>query len=181
MAYALSQQAHSVNGSSSNILLASSGVPQGSILGPLLFIVYINDITTVSLSDGSMLLYADDSMLYRPIHAIDDYDHLQQDINKLCTSTNNNLLQYNSTKCKYMIISKRKQPLLPSTPLTNNDSQIERVSSFKYVGVWLTATLTWSPHITNVCNKARQHLGILYRNFYVNLTTTLPVLCSPTS
>ena len=181
MAYALSQQAHSVNGSSSNILLASSGVPQGSILGPLLFIVYINDITTVPLSDGSMLLYADDSMLYRPIHAIDDYDHLQQDINKLCTSTNNNLLQYNSTKCKYMIISKRKQPLLPSTPLTNNDSQIERVSSFKYVGVWLTATLTWSPHITNVCNKARQHLGILYRNFYVNLTTTLPVLCSPTS
>ena len=104
-----------VNGSSSNILPASSGIPQGSILKPLLFIVYINDSTTVPLSDGSMLLYADDSMLYHPIHAIDDYDHLQQDINncKLCTWTNNNLLQYDSTKCKYMIISKRKQPLLP--------------------------------------------------------------------
>ena len=161
-----------VNGSSSNILPASPGVPQGSILGPLLFIVYINDITTVPLSDGSMLLYADDSLLYRPIHAIDDYDHLQQDINELCTWTNNNLLQYNSTKCKYMIISKRKQPLLPSTPLTINDSQIDRVSSFKYLGVWLTATLNWSPHITNVCKKARQHLGILYRKFYGHSNTS---------
>ena len=117
-------------------------------------------------------------MLYRPIHAIDDYDHLQQDINKLCTWTSNNLLQYNSSKCKYTIISKRKQPLLPSTPLTVNDSQIDGVSSFKYLGVWLTATLNWSPHITNVCKKPRQHLGILHRKFYSHSnTSTLQQLC----
>ncbi len=57
-------------------------------------------IITVPLSDGSMLLYVDDSMLYRTIHTLDDYGQLQLDINKLCTWTNNNLLQYNFIKCK---------------------------------------------------------------------------------
>ena len=84
-----------VNGASSDILPVTSGVPQGSVLGPLLFTVYINDITAVSLSEGSILLYADDSMLYRPIHAVDDYDHL------LCSWTNDSLLRYNHLKCKY--------------------------------------------------------------------------------
>ena len=69
-----------VNGASSNTLPVSSGVPQGSILGPLLFIIYINGISTVPLSAGSMLLYADDSMLYHPISAPEDYHHLQEDI-----------------------------------------------------------------------------------------------------
>ena len=76
-----------VNGSSSDILPVTSGVPQGSVLGPLLFIIYINDISMVPLSVGSMLLYADDSMLYRPICTPDDYIQLQMDIDKLCVWT----------------------------------------------------------------------------------------------
>ena len=61
-------------------------------MGPLLFIIYINNITDILLSDGSMLLYMDDSMLYHPIYSITDYDLLQVDINKLYAWTNNNLL-----------------------------------------------------------------------------------------
>ena len=59
---------------------------------PLLFIIYINDISMVPLSVGSMLLYADDSMLYRPIRTPDDYIQLQMDIDKLCVWTKNNLM-----------------------------------------------------------------------------------------
>ena len=106
-----------VNGSSFDVLPATSGVPQGSVLGPLLFIFYINDITLVPLSDGTMSLYADDLMLYRPIQSATDYHFLQMDIDNLCVWSDDNLLKFNSRKCKYIIISRRKQPSLPVTPL----------------------------------------------------------------
>ena len=73
-----------VNGLSSDILPVSSGVPQGSVLGPLLFIIYIDDITDLQLSDGSMTLYADGIMLYHPIYTPADYSLLQQDIDDIC-------------------------------------------------------------------------------------------------
>ena len=155
-----------VGGSSSDILPVTSGVPQGSVLGPLLFIIYINDIAAVPLSVGSMLLYADDSMLYRPIRTPEDYSQLQLDMNKLCTWTDNNLLTYNTNKCKYMVISRKKQPSLPSMPLNVNNSPMEMVSSYKYLSVWITSSLDWSKQVTSVCKKARQHVGILYRKFY---------------
>jgi len=69
-------------------------VPQGSVLGPLLFIIYIDDITDLQLSDGSMTLFADDIMLYRPICTPADYSLLQLDIDDICTWTTNNLYGY---------------------------------------------------------------------------------------
>ena len=83
-----------VNGSSSDILPVSSGVPQGSVLGPRLFIIYIDDITDLQLSDGSMTLFADDIILYRPICTPADYSLLQLDIDDICTWTTNNLYSY---------------------------------------------------------------------------------------
>ena len=65
------------------------------MLGALLFIIYINDITTVSLTSSSILLYTDDSMLSRPISTTNDYHLLQRDINKQCKWTDNNLLKCN--------------------------------------------------------------------------------------
>ena len=62
-----------VSGATSDTLPVSSGVPQGSVLAPMLFNIYINDITAVALSDGSMTLFADDMMLYRPIHTAADF------------------------------------------------------------------------------------------------------------
>ena len=155
-----------VNGASSNPLPVSSGVPQGSVIGPLLFIFYINDISSVSLSNGTLSLFADDLLLYRPIQKLVDYQYLQTDIDSLCDWSDDNHLQFNGTKCKFMVISRKRQPILPPQPLSVNRSQLERVHSYKYLGVWLTSTLNWSTHITEISKKARSQLGIVYRNFY---------------
>ena len=65
-----------------------------------------------------------------------------------------------------MIVSRKKQPTLPSSPIMIKGASLECVSSYKYLGVWLTSTLNWSLQITEVCKKARRQLGMLYRKFY---------------
>ena len=155
-----------VRGSSSDLLPVTSGVPQGSVLGPLLFIIYIDSITTVPLSAGSLSLYADDMLLYRPITSMTDFDLLQKDINNLSAWSANNYLNFDASKCKFMIISRRSHPTLPISPLLIRDCPLERVYSYKYLGVWLTSTLSWSVHISKVCARARRQVGILYRKFY---------------
>ena len=114
-----------VNGSRSEIAPVSSGVPQGSVLGPLLFIVYVNDVTNISLTAGSMVLYADNIALYRPILSSMDFELLQTDVNKLCIWTSQNTLRFNARKCKYMIISRKKKPLSPSLDLHIDGSPLE--------------------------------------------------------
>jgi len=93
-----------VNGATSESTCVTSGVPQGSILGPLLFLIYIDDIVKVTLSEGSKLvLYADDILLYRPIRTNDDYSALQHDIDMISEWANINSMQFNSAKCKFML------------------------------------------------------------------------------
>ena len=113
-----------MDGSLSDVLPVSSGVPQGSVIGPILFIIYIDGITKVALTAGNLSLYADDILLYRPIQNIEDIAFLQNDVTKLCSWTNDNLLDFNAIKCKYMLISKRREPILPVV-LTVNSSPLE--------------------------------------------------------
>ena len=156
-----------VNGSSSEMLPVHSGVPQGSVLGPILFIIFINDVSQVPLSDGSLLtLYADDIMLHRPIYSIDDYESLQNDIDNLYLCSSSISLDFNATKCKYMIISRKKQPTSPLYNLNLNNTPLEKVNEYKYLGIWLTADLNWGKHIEYICSKARKKVGALYRQFY---------------
>ena len=86
-----------------------SGVPQGSVFGPLLFLLYVNDVNEVVLSEGSkLILYADDIILYRTIHTEQDYTALQHDVNSLGVWSLRNHLSFNPAKCKSMVFSRKK-------------------------------------------------------------------------
>jgi len=104
-----------------------SGVPQGSVLGPLLFLIYIDDVARVSLSEGlTLLLYADDMLLYRKINSTEDFIALQRDINTINNWTKENHLTFNVARCKYMLISPKRQ-VQPMPDLFLDNVSLERV------------------------------------------------------
>ena len=145
----------------------SSGVPQGSVLGPLLFLIYINDLPSAPLSPGTnIVLYADDILLYREISCQSDYEFLQSDILLISQWVNSNHLRLNEQKCKYMIVSRlMSRQIPPTSPLTINNNPLERVSCYKYLGVTFSETLRWSDHILNISSKAKRLLGLIYRQY----------------
>ena len=157
-----------VNGVISDSTLVTSGVPQGSILGSLLFILYINDISKHILSSSTkLILYADDILLSTPFSSSSDFTAIQFDINTINDWILSHLLKFNVQKTKYMLISRKSQSFLSSLPpLFLNSSTIERVYSYKYLGVVINSNLSWSPHISSVCSKSHKILSYFFRNFY---------------
>ena len=157
-----------LNGSTSSFLHVSSGVPQGSILGPLLFLIYINGVTDVPLSPLThLILYADDIFIFRPVKSPSDMCFLQFDLNNISSWLTYSLLKLNSSKSKYIFFSHKSPSHFDSFhPLSISQIPIDRVSSFCYYGVTLSSSLSWSPHISSVCSKSRKILGILFRQFY---------------
>ena len=77
-----------------------------------------------------------------------------------------NYFNFNSSKCKYMVVSRKRAPLVPDVPLPLFGSALERVDSYKYLGVLLSGDLSWSLQVESVCQKAQRILGLLYRKFY---------------
>ena len=106
-----------VNGATSDSSHVILGVPQGSILGPLLFLVYIDDVTNILFSPGTrIVLYADDIFMYHNISSNSDYVNLQSDANAIQDWVNFNHMSLNSSKCKFMLIShKRNRMTNPPT------------------------------------------------------------------
>ena len=92
----------------------TSGVPQGSVLGPLLFIIFMSGINSVNLSQESkLLLYTDDILLYWSVTSGNDYKFLQEDINSLSAWCNSNHLTFNEQKCKSMVVSRKMHSCRP--------------------------------------------------------------------
>ena len=163
-----------VDGCISNKLSVLSGVPQGSVLGPLLFISYINDIATAISSDSEINMFADDITLYRVIKTRNDYVHFQNDINSISSCLEQKHLKFSAAKCKIMFISRKRVTSLSPPSLELNGTLLDSASSYKYLGVTLTSDLSWSLHIANCCNTTRRLIGLLYRQFYQH--TSLPCL-----
>ena len=147
-----------VNGTSSHSIPVISGVTQGSVLGPLLLLIYIDSISTLQLSEESNLsLYADDMLLYKTISLAADYVELQQDINQIYGWSATNSMTFNSSKCKCMLVSRKRNADCP--PMNLNNHQLEQVQCYKYLGLLLSTDLRWSHHIETICTKARKTFG----------------------
>ena len=121
-------------------------------------------------------MYADDILLYKPIYCPEDYGNLQQDIDAINGCTQACHLKLNPSKCKYIIASKKRQPLYPSRGLFLGNFIMEQVDSYRYLGVTVTSTLNWNDHIQHICSKARKLVGMLHRRFS-SWTDTNTLMC----
>ena len=156
-----------VDGEESDTIGVLSGVPQGSVLGPLLFLIYISDLpNAITITSAIVNLFADDVLLYHSVSSVSDFLKVQESICCIEQWSSSNHLTLNALKCKYMLISRKRNPLQPVCPLVLNGENLDKVESYKYLGILLTSDLSWSAHISNICAKARQILGLIYRRFY---------------
>lgn len=153
-----------IGDTSSKPQLITYGVPQGSILGPLLFLIYINNIKELNLT-GDTTLYADDTCLFyfgKDIQTVTT--QAQSDLNILNTWFQHNLLTINVSKTNYMIFKTRNKKITNSIPLYINNEQLKRVETEKYLGLTLDTELTWKPHIKRVRSKISALLSALRNN-----------------
>ena len=138
-----------------------SGVPQGTVLGPLLFFCHINDLPESVTSQ--VRLFADDCLLYRPIQSKQDQDILQKDLVELEKWANKWGMRFNAKKCYVMHMHPRKSAA--NTYIYNLCGHaLETVQDNPYLGVQISNDLKWKKHISNTVNKASVALGILRRN-----------------
>ena len=157
----------------STFLKISKGVPQGSILGPVLFTIYINEIISF-LIDCFAHLYADDTVIYCIADSIElAIERLQLAFNILQTVLAQLKLVLNANKTKFMVFTRAQHVDYSKLFIkTLKESHIERVSEYKYLGIWLDDKLTFKLHIDTLASKLRQKIGFLYRN-----KSIFPLIC----
>ena len=161
------QQQVVVAGAVSSKLPVKSGVPQGSILGPLLFVIFINDMFSCVTKGTNIALYADDTKIWKQITCYEDHFKLQADIDKLFAWSIKNKMKFHPSKCKALSVTMNKNVLdvLPFNIFwynLNNDC-IDYVSSHRDLGVMLTSKLLWAEHCSQLISNASAKLGLLMR------------------
>jgi hypothetical protein len=140
------------------------GVPQGSVLGPLLvFLIYINNLAE-GLQNSKAALFADDTAIYCSATSAADLQlHLNEDLKIVSKWMETNKLTLNVSKTKLMVIGGKQRSRLNSIELTINKELIDQVDKFKYLGIIINESLDWSDHIDNVQSKVAKRLGLLKR------------------
>ena len=162
-----------IGGAISSTLPVKSGVPQGSILGPLLFVLFINDMFTCVSKETNMALYADDTKIWREIVISEDHFILQNDIDNLYKWSVDNKMNFHPSKCKALSLTNQRN-ILHNLPFTifhyRLDSvYIEYVTSQVDLGVTLSNKLLWKEHCDKLVSKANSKLGLLMRTCHFTM------------
>ena len=147
---------------SSSSITVTSGVPQGTVLGPLLFIFYLIDLPEGISSQVRLL--ADDCILYREINTLNDCQDLQKDIKTLCNWQSKWQMKFYIDKYHIMHVTHKRNTLLMIYNM--NGRQIEDTASHAYLGIGIDNKLSWAEHISNTVSKVNKVLGLLRRNLY---------------
>ena len=151
-----------VNGATSGKVQVTSGVPQGSVLGPTLFIYYINDMPNIV--DCSVKIFADDTKAYSPIHGIRDKDKLQASIHQLVSWTNTWLLKFNSDKCKVLHLGRNNPKYNYFIEKNGVPHVLDTTTAEKDLGVIIDPELKFDEHISSIVKKSNKISGLLLRN-----------------
>lgn len=144
-------------GSSSPWVDVTSGVPQGSCLGPLLFNLFINDIS-LPLSSKSVM-FADDILMFRTVQSPNDEERFQTDLQLLHEWAELNQMTFNPSKCKILHVTRSRNLQPPIYKL--NTSDLSCAPSYVYLGVTICANLQWNTHIDNIVKRANRLLGFI--------------------
>lgn len=156
------QQRVCIKGYSSSWLPVSAGVPQGSILGPVLFLIYINDI--VHDIGGNIRLFADDTSLFIIVHdPVAAANQMNKDLATIYLWADSWLVNFNPNKTESLIISKkRNKPIHP--PLYMGNTMINEVKTHKHLGITLSDDCSWNEHLKIISTIAWKRIGSLRHN-----------------
>lgn len=149
-----------VEGKCSDRLPVLSGVPQGSVLGPCLFLAYINDLPNSIQSRAR--LFADDTIVYLTVKSKSSAESLQQDLHSLESWEREWSMEFNPDKCEVLRIHKKRTPII--YPYMLHNTQLRSTDQSKYLGVTINNNLSWAPHICNITSKAKNTLRFIKRN-----------------
>ena len=154
-----------VDNTKSTIWPTDVGVPQGSIISPLLFLILINDLQ--NCTNMEVLNFADDTLIYQKISKHDtNTEHIiNTELNKVSTWIRSNHLKLNFVKTNYIIFNPKSKNFqsVNKIKLLINNYKIERSKTCKYLGITIDENLTWKPHIEKLTTKISKAVGILYK------------------
>ena len=167
------KQRVTVLGATSTTLPVTSGVPQGSILGPVLFTLYVNDLPD-AVKFGQIAMFADDTKLFSTVRTENDCKNLQNDLDSLQVWSSASGLSFNDKKCKAQHITRKITPKITIYKLSSN---LEQIESERDLGVWVQNNLSWNKQVDCQSAKANKLLGYIRRStLYIHNTAVRRIL-----